>query len=96
MHESELEDDCIKIAESLGWVTRKMQYIGRRGCRDRDFYKDGHAVFVEFKAPGEKPRPDQRIERKLLSGVGIKIHVIDNEDDFRRLLSESAIKTPSR
>jgi len=96
MRESELEDDCIKIAEGQGWVTRKMGYIGRRGCRDRDFYKDGVIVMVEFKAPGETPRPDQRNEHKILKGVGFDVFVIDNEADFRRLLSESAVKTPSR
>lgn len=84
--EDEIEDECVAIAEAAGWLVRKMAYVGRRGCRDRDFYKDGVLLMVEFKAPGEKPRKDQRREHEVLKGKGFDVHVIDNVDDFRRLL----------
>ena len=84
--EDEIEDECVAIAEADGWLVRKMAYVGRRGCRDRDFYKDGVLLMVEFKAPGEKPRKDQAKEHKALKANGFVVHVIDNVDDFRRLL----------
>lgn len=84
--EDEIEDECVAIAEADGWLVRKMAYVGRRGCRDRDFYKDGVLLMVEFKAPGEKPRKDQAEEHKVLKASGFDVHVIDNVDDFRRLL----------
>lgn len=89
--EDELEKRCIKIAEADGWLVRKMAYVGRRGCRDRDFYKDGVLLMVEFKAPGEKPRKDQAEEHKVLKANGFVVHVIDNVDDFRGLLSAAYI-----
>ena len=86
--EQELENHCVKLAEKLGWVSRKMSYIGRRGCRDRDFYRGGKVLMVEFKAPGERPKRDQVQEHAVLAGVGITIHVIDNEEDFMRLIHD--------
>lgn len=84
-----VEDPCVKIAEKRGWVQRKMAYLGRRGCRDRDFYKDGIILMVEFKAPGEEPRPDQATEHKRLKAVGFDVHVIDNVEDFIELLDRT-------
>ena len=89
--EDEIEDECVAIAEADGWLVRKMAYVGRRGCRDRDFYKDGVLLMVEFKAPGEKPRKDQAEEHKVLKANGFDVHVIDNVDDFRRLLRAAYI-----
>ena len=45
-------------------------------------------MFVEFKAPGKAPRPDQVIEHKRLLEGGVVVHVIDNQADFERLLGE--------
>ena len=89
--EDEIEDECVAIAEADGWLVRKMAYVGRRGCRDRDFYKDGVLLMVEFKAPGEKTRKDQAEEHKVLKANGFVVHVIDNVDDFRGLLSAAYI-----
>lgn len=78
--EADVEENVIAWAENHGWITRKMAYAGRRGCRDRDFYGFGQIVPVEFKRPGKGLDAHQEKERKRLSDVGVKIHVIDNYD----------------
>ena len=61
-----------------------MKWIGRRDAPDRLFIRNGSVVFVEFKAPGEKPRSSQEREHKLMLGYGCRVLVIDNFDDFQR------------
>lgn len=95
--EQVVENKCVLIAQKRGWVARKMSYLGRRGCRDRDFYKDGCLLMVEFKAPGEGLRPDQKKEKKVLKAVGFDVHVIDNVEDFCELLDRTeALASPSK
>lgn len=90
-----VENDVIDWAEANGFVTRKMTYAGRHGCRDRDFYGYGHKILVEFKKKDGKPRPHQDRERERLVKVGVKVHVIDNVEDGIALL-ERARANPVR
>ena len=78
MRESVIEDAVVKHAEATGWISRKMTYVGRHGCRDRDFYGFGKVVMIELKRPGQNPRPHQERERLRLRDKGITIHVIDD------------------
>lgn len=78
--EADVEENVVAWAENNGWITRKMAYAGRRGCRDRDFYGYSEIVPVEFKRPGKGLDAHQEKERKRLADVGVKIHTIDNYD----------------
>lgn len=75
-----VENSVVEHAEADGgWETRKMTYVGRHGCRDRDFYGYGHTIKVEFKRAGNpKPRIHQDRERKRMKAVGVTIFVIDD------------------
>lgn len=84
-----IEGDAVDHAEAEGFESRKMTYAGRHGCRDRDFYGYGHTILVEFKKLNGKPRVHQERERVRLAKVGVKVHVIDNFDDFAALIAKA-------
>lgn len=90
MREQVIEDNVTAYAESLGFISRKMTYAGRHGCRDRDFYGFGHTVKVEFKRPNGSPRPHQERERERMKKVGVTIWVIDDIDRGKALLDRHA------
>ena len=52
-----------------------------RGWPDRLFlWQGGGVLFVEFKKPGEKPRPLQKHIHKLIENLGFKVQVHDDID----------------
>lgn len=80
MRESHIEKKVVKRAQENGWYCRKFVSPGRRGVCDHYFLKNGFAVFVEFKAPGEKPTKLQEREHKRLRDHGAVVLVIDNTE----------------
>lgn len=71
MNERQLESKAVRYAEKLGFHAVKFKDPGRRGAPDRLFLGPrGRALFVEFKAPGEKPRPDQVVYMARLTRRG--------------------------
>lgn len=81
MIESVMERLLIEHAQTRGWITRKVQWIGRRGAPDRLFAKDGRVLFVELKRPGGKTSANQDRELAELSAAGVEVHLIDNLKD---------------
>ena len=74
MRESTIEAYLVKRVKALGGEVRKVQWVGRRGAPDRLVmfpqlvmlitrqivdHRGRTTVWVELKAPGEKPRPEQ-------------------------------------
>ena len=49
--------------------------------------RDG-VVFVEVKAPGKVPRPQQRARLRLLTGLGFKTYVLDDISQIGGILDE--------
>ena len=95
MIEANVEGEVTKWAEANGFLSRKMKYIGRHGCRDRDFYGHGHVVLIEFKRPGKTAAAHQERERRRLAEVGVTIHVIDDIDAGIAVLKR-AVANPRR
>lgn len=86
--EASVEEDVVAWAENRGWHVRKMIYPGRRGCPDRFFFRDGNLVIVEFKRPGRnKADPLQIREHKRYADAGWKVHLINDRDEAKRILS---------
>ena len=81
MLEAVFEEILIEYAASRGWLFRKLKFLGRRGAPDRLFAKDGRVMFVELKAPGELPSPNQVREIDELRAAGLEVHLIDNLND---------------
>lgn len=69
--EKQIEDRVVAYAEKLGFHAIKFKDPGRRGAPDRLFLgPGGRALFLEFKAPGKKPRPDQALYMSRLNRLG--------------------------
>lgn len=65
-------------AKSKDWRVRRMRYLGRNGCPDSWFFKDGRLIVIEFKDLGEEPNVQQAREIRRLRDAGVEVHVIDN------------------
>lgn len=76
--ESAIENAVCLVAKENGWFVRKARWIGRVGCPDRVFAKDGRTVWIEFKAPNEPLRPVQRREIKRMLEAGFEVYVADS------------------
>ena len=86
--ETDGEATTVAWAENHGWIVRKMQYIGRRGCADRFFFGYGHIIMIEFKRlKGGSTSANQSKEHQRLAEVGCPVHVFYTSDraiDFLR------------
>lgn len=80
--EQDLEDDAIRFAKRLGWLTRKFRHAGRRAAPDRWFAKDGKIFWVEFKRQGNAPSEQQCDEIFAMREAGLDVVWIDSYEDF--------------
>lgn len=90
--ESTVEDTVVTWALNHGWIARAMQYRGRVGCRDYDFYGFGQIVMMEFKKEGRGPKGlsgPQRRERERLARAGLTVHVVDDAKQGVRILKHA-------
>lgn len=78
MKESAIEHYAEHVCKQRGGINRKCVWQGRTGAPDRLFILKGQMFFVEFKAPGEKLRPDQEAEIAKLRLAGATVFVIDS------------------
>lgn len=95
LRERDIEAHLVKRVKALGGEVRKVQWIGRRGAPDRlvmlpdspHRYVHAHgAVWVELKAPGEKPEPHQVREHERMRAIGQRVVVIDSIEGVEELL----------
>jgi hypothetical protein len=87
--ESEIEDYAKKLCDKYDILFRKVSWIGRRSAPDRLI----GGVFVEFKAPGEKPKAHQLREHKRLRRF-CRVEVIDSKEKVKELIDEILTQTP--
>lgn len=76
--EGKVVADIKRAVKALGGETRKVEWSGRRGAPDLLVLLPGCHFFVEAKAPGQKPRPEQEREHERLRKAGFEVYVIDN------------------
>ncbi len=89
--EASVEEAVVAWAEANGWLVRKMQYPGRRGCPDRFFFKNGELVIVEFKRAGKtKADPLQVREHKRYNAACWNVYIVNNFDEGVRILTSHA------
>lgn len=98
--ESSIEESCRQAAKDRGWESRKMNGFGFRSWPDRFFLaprgRIGRSFWVEFKKPGEGPTPDQERFIKELRARGENVYVLDNRDDFLKVLTYEGERNRSR
>jgi len=77
--EKDVENLLIREIEKVGGQALKFTVPGKTGMPDRlILIPGGKVMFVEVKAPGEKPRPLQEKRMKDLEKLGFKTLVVDS------------------
>lgn len=84
--EGYIEKKCRDIAKKNGYEVRKIKFIQCNGCPDRFFFKKGRFFFVEFKNENGKLSELQKKQIQLLTDAGIEVFVIDNIEDFKKII----------
>ena len=87
IRERDVEKKATDWAKKNGWLTYKFVSPSNRGVPDRVFIKDGHVVFIEFKAPGKKPTPLQAQTIRKLKDAECEVHVFDDAESAIYALS---------
>ena len=89
MREKAIEQKLSLMVKKRGGICPKFVSPGYDGMPDRIVLLPGcHFAFVEVKAPGKKPRPLQIARHKLLTRLGFKVYVLDNEQQIGGILDE--------
>lgn len=79
--ESSIERSVVAAAKKLGVMQLKLNVCGQRGWPDRLFLvPGGHPLFIEFKRPGEAPRPLQAHVHRMMERAGYHVEVVDRVD----------------
>lgn len=86
MRESDIEAYLVGRVKALGGEVRKVRWVGRCGAPDRLIMLKHWLVWVELKAPGQKPRVNQLREHERLRNMGQSVHVIDSIAKVEALL----------
>jgi len=78
--ESSVEEYLRKKVKELGGKAYKFVSPGNAGVPDRLVcLPNGKVVFIELKAPGEKPTPLQLKKHRELQQLGQTVYVIDSK-----------------
>lgn len=81
IRESTIEKHLVAEVKKAGGIAYKFVSPGRRAVPDRlVLLPGGRAVFVECKAPSEKPRPDQLREHERLRTLGFTVVVLGSKN----------------
>jgi hypothetical protein len=94
MRESDVEKYFVKQCEAQGWGVRKLKWIGRGDAPDRVVMMNypRRTVWVELKAPGEKPRPSQAKEHGWMVSKGQDVHVIDTVEGVDQFVKDYSFR----
>jgi len=89
MRESNVERKLITEVKKRGGLAVKLTSPGFNGMPDRlVILPKGWIAFVEVKAPGLKPRPLQIKRHEMLSRLGCRVFVLDDEGQIFWLLAD--------
>lgn len=81
MSEKELERLFVQEVRKAGGNAYKFVSPGQTGVPDRlVVFPGNHIGFVELKAPGKKPRPDQRYQQRKLVDYDCFVTNLDNPE----------------
>lgn len=89
MREKAIERKLTLMVKKQGGICPKFVSLGFDGMPDRIVLLPvGHMAFVEVKTPGKKPRALQASRHTLLSKLGFRVYVLDNEEQIGGILDE--------
>lgn len=85
--EKDIEKRVCDYAKSLGMLCYKFTSPAKRSVPDRMFItKTGIVFFIEFKRLGQNPTDGQIVEIKKIRDKGVKVFVIDNVEEGKRVI----------
>lgn len=85
MKEQTLERKLTTAIQAIGGLCWKFTSPGTAGVPDRICIRHGRIIFIELKAPGQKPRPIQTRRIEQLKHHGIDVRIIDHPDQIQEL-----------
>jgi len=89
MQEANVEKYLIGYVKDKGGLCLKFISASMRGLPDRIvILPQGKIFFVELKAKGKKPRPEQTRVHKLFSSLGAKVYTADSKEKVRSVVDE--------
>lgn len=89
MQEKAIEQRLVQSVKKMGGQCWKFVSPGNVGVPDRILlFQGGKVAFVEVKAKGKKPRPNQLVVHRLLIGLGFKVFVLDDVNQIEVILNE--------
>ena len=89
MRERDIEAYFVASVKQAGGLQRKFVSPGHRSVPDRICgFHGARFAFVELKATGEKPRPDQMREITRWRDMGFAVYVIDSYDGVDEFIKE--------
>jgi hypothetical protein len=77
--EKDIQSKVVDYARKAGCIARKLDF--GQGWPDYLFLFNGQVLFIEFKRPGEKPKPLQLHVHKLLESHGFVVQVVNTVDE---------------
>lgn len=86
MRESTIEAAVCAYAKKQGCIVMKLSGMNQKGQPDRMFLRNGKSLFIEFKAPGNKPTKLQEKWLKDLSDAGFHTTWIDDTDNGKNMI----------
>ena len=89
MREKVIEQKLVAEVKKAGGICPKWVAPGFDGVPDRiAMFPSGKIAFVEVKAPGEKPRPLQRVRHELLRKLGFRVYILDEIEKIGGIIDE--------
>lgn len=87
--EKDIEKRVVDFARSLNCYVRKFTSPSQRSVPDRIFITDhGVVFFMELKRLGKVPTPSQELEIAKIRQQGVKVFVVDNVAEGKRVVGE--------
>ena len=89
--EQRLEQRLVQGVKRLGGIAIKFEPPGWAGAPDRILLlPGGRTMFVEVKAPGQRPRALQRYRAEQLQALGFATYVVASDADLAYVLGEAS------
>lgn len=85
MLEKEIEKRLVKYVKSKNGLCIKLISPSSVGLPDRLVILQDKIIFVELKAPKQKPRKIQTVMMNRLKALGCDVRVIDNLADIEKI-----------
>lgn len=93
MRERDIEQYLVSRVKELGGEVRKVNWVGRTGAPDRLVMLppvkagENSTIWVELKAPGQKPKPHQLREHARMQAMGQRVEVVDSIEGVDEVLA---------